>query len=53
MRGTYAHPTPEMRAELMAALPRLWEESLGARAKLSPRSPVPLLDELLMPYRAP
>ncbi len=53
MRGTYAHPTPEMRAELMAALPRLWEESLGARVKLSPHSPVPLLDELLTSYREP
>lgn len=51
MRGTYAHPTPEMRAQLMAALPQLWEEALQARVRLSSQSPVPLLDELLTPYR--
>jgi integrase len=51
MRGTYSHPTPEMRARLLAALQRLWDESLAARAALAPRSPVRVLDELLRPYR--
>lgn len=47
MRGTYAHPTPEMRAALLAALQRLWEDALASRARLAPRSGVPTLDALL------
>jgi integrase len=47
MRGTYAHPTPEMRSALVAALERCWEGALKARRDISERSPVPVLDALL------
>jgi hypothetical protein len=47
MRGLYTHVSERMRAELTQALQARWEESLKERAALSPRSPVPLLDELL------
>src|ERR1700683_98288 len=47
MRGLYAHTSPRMRDELKDALQARWEESLRARAALSQRSPVPLLDSLL------
>jgi hypothetical protein len=40
-----------MRAELMYTLQARWEESLKERAAICPRSPVPLLDELLAPLR--
>lgn len=53
MRGTYAHPTQEMRDTLVAALQQLWEQALAARARLAPRSPVRVLDELLGPHREP
>jgi hypothetical protein len=51
MRGLYAHASARMRDDLKAALQARWEESLRARAAISPRSPVPLLDELLAPFR--
>jgi integrase len=51
MRGTYAHPTQDMRDKLLAAFQELWERSLAARAQRAPRSPVRVLDELLKPYR--
>jgi integrase len=51
MRGVYAHPTEEMRGTLLVALQRRWEQSLDDRARLSPRSPVQVLDELLRPFR--
>ena len=53
MRGLYAHASPRMRDDLKAALQARWDESLKARADLSPHSPVPLLDGLLAPYREP
>jgi integrase len=52
MRGLYAHTSSRMRDDLMAALQARWEESLRARAAISARSPVLLLDELLAPFRA-
>lgn len=52
MRGTYAHPTPEMRAALVAALQGLWEGALRERARLTPRSAVPILDALLGEHRS-
>jgi hypothetical protein len=52
MRGTYAHPTPEMRAALVEALQGLWDDALAARARLEPRSGVAILDALLAPHRA-
>jgi hypothetical protein len=51
MRGLYTHVSDRMRAELIQALQTRWEESLQERAALNPRSPVPLLDELLAPLR--
>jgi hypothetical protein len=47
MRGLYTHVSERMRAELTQGLQARWEESLKERAALNPRSPVPLLDELL------
>ena len=47
MRGLYAHASDRMRDDLKHALQARWEDSLRARATISPHSPVPLLDELL------
>ena len=52
MRGLYTHVTQAMRENLTAALQARWETSLRDRAALDPHSPVPLLDNLLAPYRA-
>ena len=41
-----------MRDDLKHALQLRWEDSLRDRAAISPHSPVPLLDELLAPFRA-
>ncbi len=51
MRGLYAHASGRMREDLKAALQARWEDSLRDRATLHPHSPVPLLDELLTPFR--
>lgn len=51
MRGVYVHITPAMRERLATVLESLWAESLAARAKMSPRSALPILDGLLAPYR--
>ena len=51
-RGVYTHVPDTMRADLKQALQARWEASLRDRAAISPHSPVPLLDELLAPYRA-
>jgi site-specific recombinase XerD len=53
MRGLYAHASQRMRDELAAALQHRWEQSLRERAGPDPLSPVPLLDNLLAPFRAP
>jgi hypothetical protein len=50
MRGLYAHASLRMREDLIAALQTRWEESLRQRAAIDPRSPVPLLDNLLVPF---
>ena len=52
MRGLYAHVSPRMREDLIAALQARWEKSLRERASIDPRSPVLLLDNLLAPFRA-
>jgi integrase len=52
MRGLYAHVSTRMRDDLKHALQARWEDSLRDRAALIPHSPVPLLDELLAPFRA-
>jgi integrase len=51
MRGIYGHVTPAMRDALTAMLQERWEASLRERARLSPRSIVPVLDALLTAYR--
>jgi hypothetical protein len=51
MRGLYAHASDRMRDDLKHALQDRWEESRRARATVHPHSPVPLLDELLAPFR--
>ena len=51
MRGVYGHVSPAMRAELTAALQERWEASLRERARLSPRSIVPVLDAILAANR--
>ncbi len=53
MRGVYSHISATMRAALVTALETMWEASLGARAALSPRSAVKVLDDLLAPFREP
>lgn len=51
MRGVYGHVSPAMRDALTAALQECWETSLRDRARLSPRSHVPLMDVLLAGQR--
>jgi hypothetical protein len=48
----YAHASTRMRDDLKTALQARWEDSLRCRATISPHSPVPLLDELLAPFRS-
>jgi hypothetical protein len=52
MEGVYSHVTPESRTALIAADEADWKASLAARALMSPRSPVPVLDALLSALRA-
>lgn len=47
MRGVYSHVSSAMRAELKTALQERWAASLRERARLAPRSIVPVLDALL------
>ncbi len=51
MRGLYTHVSDSMRQDLTGTLQTRWEASLRARANISPHSPLPMLDELLAPYR--
>jgi hypothetical protein len=48
----YSHASETMRAELKMLLEARWAGSLRERAAIGPHSPLPLLDELLAPYRA-
>ena len=52
MRGLYAHASQQMREKLTAGLQARWDESLRRRAAIDPHSPIPLLDNLLAPFRA-
>ena len=52
MRGVYAHASQRMREDLMAAFQARWEKSLRERVTIDPHSPVPLLNNLLAPFRA-
>ncbi len=51
MRGLYTHVSGQMRTDLTVALQNRWDSSLRTRAALHPRSPLPLLDEMLAPFR--
>ena len=48
-----AHTSDRMREDLKRALQVRWADSLRERAAFHGHSPVPLLDELLAPFRAP
>ncbi|MDH6119331.1 hypothetical protein [Kitasatospora sp. GAS206B] len=47
VQARYSHVTQEMREELMDGLTRIWGAALEARRRMSPRSPVAVLDALL------
>ncbi|MEV4251190.1 hypothetical protein AB0J63_48355 [Streptosporangium canum] len=50
--GTYSHTSEEMVRRILEGLQKRWEASLRERAAMSDgRSSVPLLDELLTPFR--
>lgn len=49
VQARYTHITARMRKRLMEQLTVQWEEALGARAAMHPRSPVRVLDALLRP----
>lgn len=51
MRGLYAHASQRMREDLTAALHARWDEPCRSVDGIDPRSPVPLLDNLLAPLR--
>jgi hypothetical protein len=51
MHGVYGHVSPAMRADVKAALQECWDVALRERARLSPRSLVPVLDGLLAAQR--
>jgi hypothetical protein len=53
MRGVYSHITAGMREDLTVGLQDLWGASLHERARISTRSPVPVLDALLAGFRKP
>jgi len=47
VQARYSHVTTEMRRRLIGDLSDMWEAALDQRRKLSPRSPLPVLDALL------
>jgi integrase len=51
IKSTYSHVSESMRDKLKKALQTRWETALDERARLSPRSAVVLLDELLAARR--
>ncbi len=51
MQGLYGHVTEGMVAELVELLQGLWERAVGERFAIHPRSPVPVLDAALAPWR--
>src|SRR6201996_1410969 len=52
LHGVYGHMSAAMRADLCTALQERWEAPLGERARLNPRSIIPVLDRLLAAQRA-
>ncbi len=53
MCGVYSHVRGAMRAELKTALEERWAASLRERARLAPRSIVPVLDALPAEHGSP
>lgn len=51
VQARYTHITPEMRRRLLDGLAEGWEAALEARRAMHSRSPVAVLDELLMDDR--
>lgn len=51
MSGRYGHVTDGMREQLLELLEALWENGLAERFKISPHSPVTILDDALGPWR--
>lgn len=47
----YSHVSKAMRDKLVAALQDRWTGALAERARIHPHSAVPILDDLLAPYR--
>jgi hypothetical protein len=47
VQANYAHATAEMRQRLIDGLTAVWQAALDARRRLSPGSPVAVLDRLL------
>ncbi|MEU3772016.1 LacI family DNA-binding transcriptional regulator [Streptomyces sp. NPDC032472] len=47
VQARYSHITPEMRRELLRGLTEMWEGALAVRRRMSPGSPVAVLDALL------
>jgi hypothetical protein len=47
MRAVYSHITGSMREESRTGLERLWEASLAERVRLTERSAISVLDNLL------
>jgi integrase len=47
MHGVYGHVSDAMRTDLKAALQERWQTALQQRARIAPRSSIPLLDALL------
>jgi integrase len=48
VQARYSHVTAAMRRQLLDGLTRGWETALDARRQIAPRSPVPVLDRLLI-----
>jgi hypothetical protein len=48
IQSRYTHITTAMRSTLLDGLTRLWLVALDARRAMSPRSPVAVLDRLLV-----
>ncbi|MFI5906210.1 LacI family DNA-binding transcriptional regulator [Dactylosporangium sp. NPDC051541] len=53
VQARYSHTTPEMRRKLTDGLTDLWVAAVEARAEISPRSPVGVLDEMLRTRSSP
>jgi integrase len=47
VQARYSHITPDMTRRLLDGLTARWEDALDVRCRLSPGSPVPVLDRLL------